>query len=84
MGASGRQIPLNGSIHVSAAGIQRAQNSPFDDARCLRPQIDGLFHPGGHRHRPDAAVLAMEVDQHPAAIPLLDVFQGEIRRFGAT
>ena len=48
-----------------------------------RPEVDRLLHPGRHRHRADAAVLAVKVDEHPAAVALLNVLDRKRRGFGA-
>src|ERR1022692_4246096 len=37
------------------------------------PGIDGHLDPNRHRHRADAPVLAVQIDDAPAAIPLLHV-----------
>ena len=47
------------------------------------PAVDRLFHPGRDRDRAQAAVLAAEVDDHPAAVALLDVLDRERHGFGA-
>ena len=39
----------------------------------FRPEVDGQFDPGRHRNGSHPAVFAAEVDDHPAAVALLDV-----------
>jgi len=61
------------------ASIHRAEYSAFRNAARGSPHIDRHLHPGRHRHGADAAVLANEVYDTPAAIALLDVCERQRR-----
>ena len=48
-----------------------------------QPPVDRLLHPGRDRDRAQAAVLAAEIHDHPAAVALLDVLDGQRHGFAA-
>ena len=50
---------------------------------CGAPPVDCLLDPGRNRDGAQAAVLAAEVDDHPAAVALLDVPGRERHGFAA-
>jgi hypothetical protein len=56
-----------------AVSFMARRSLAFGDESGLAPEIDCLFDPGGNRHRAQAAVLTAQIDDRPAAIPLLDV-----------
>ena len=67
-----------------------ARRSPLFTGRnrCARgddgardPDIDRGFGPARHRHRAHARAFADQVDDHPAAVALLDVVELQRRRF---
>ena len=56
-----------------AVAVERAQDPPLGDAGRGAPEVDRLLDPGRDGDGAQAAVLAAEVDDHPAAVALLDV-----------
>lgn len=61
----------------------RPKDSSARDSGGRRPTIQRLLDPCRDGDGTDAAVLAAEVDEHPAAVALLDVFDRERGGFGA-
>src|SRR5215469_4795367 len=59
------------------ASDHRTEDVAFDDARWHSPRIHRHFHPGWHRSRSGASMLADEIDNAPAAISLLNVREGK-------
>jgi len=64
------------------ATVHRSEYSAVRQTGCGGPSIDRHLHPRRHRHSSDAAVLANEVDNAPAAIALLDVRERQSRDLG--
>ena len=50
----------------------RAQEAPFGDPGGSRPLVRGGFGPGGHGDAAQAVSFAFQIDEHPAALALLD------------
>ena len=50
--------------------------------KMLKPLSLVSEHPSRHRHGTHAVVFTHEVDDAPASIPLLDMFERQRRRFG--
>lgn len=61
----------------TVAAAHRTEHLPIGDSGGCRPSVNRDFHPVRHRSRADSTVLADEVDNAPAAIPLLDVRERE-------
>jgi hypothetical protein len=62
---------------VEGIGLRNGtEEAPGTDACGHGPAVERLFDPGGQGHGADAAVLAAQIDQHPAALSLLDVCDG--------
>ncbi len=66
-----------------AVAVERAQDPPLGNAGRGAPPVDRLLDPGRDRDRAQAAVLAAEVHDHPAAVALLDVLDRQCHGFGA-
>ena len=67
----------------AVALVHRAQDSPAGYARRLDPGINQRLEPTRHRHGADTPAFPHEVRKHPAAIPLLHVFNGQVCEFVA-
>jgi hypothetical protein len=59
--------------------VDRPEQMPFGDTRCVRPRIDRILHPRRHRDRPHPPVLPDEVYDAPTVVPLLNVLHRQIR-----
>ena len=57
-----------------------AKEDAFTDGSGTEPLIQSYFHPGRNRHGPDVATLAVQVDDCPVLVPLLEVPQGQTRQ----
>jgi hypothetical protein len=66
-----------------AAFVDSSQDWPFFNGHDLEPGIHRLLGPVRDRHRPQPAALADQIDQTPAAVPLLNLFAQERRQFFA-
>ena len=53
------------------------------DAGGVAPEVDRLLDPGRDGDRAQAAVLAAQIDDHPAAVALLDVVDRQRHGFAA-
>jgi len=69
------------SAHNASALVDGPEQPAQVDARRFAPAVEADLHPGWNRNGADAPALADQVHDHPAAITLLDVFDGERRRF---
>lgn len=54
---------------------------PADRSVSLPPIVDGYLGPSRHRDSAHAAAFAVEIDDGPAAIALLDVLEGQAGHF---
>lgn len=53
--------------------VDRAKQPSFRDTRSFGPAVERRFGPGGDGDGADALALADQIDDRPAALPLLDV-----------
>ena len=67
-----------------AAADHRPEDMTLGEPGRPGPGIDRHLHPARHRRRAYPAVLADEIDDAPAALPLLDVRERERGDFGPT
>jgi len=67
-----------------ACAIQRPEDVAIGHSHRRSPSIDRYFDPGGHWDRADAPVFADQIDNAPAAIPLLHVRESQRRNFLAS
>ena len=66
-----------------AVPVERAEHAALANPGGVHLEVERELHPGGHRNRPHPAVFAAEIDDHPAAVALLDVLHGQRHRLAA-
>jgi hypothetical protein len=66
------------------ASIYGTQDQSFRNASGREPVVNSAFCPTGHRHTANSLAFADQVDDHPARLAQLDMFDGEFRGFAPT
>jgi hypothetical protein len=64
--------------------IELAKDKSALDSGHPGPCVDGLLSPLGHGHAAHSSAFADQIDNHPSAITLLNVPNGEVHGFTAT
>ena len=65
-----------------AGFADRPEEAVFCNPGCLEPGIDSRLDAGRHRDGPHSISLPCHVGQHPAAFPLLQVFEVDAKQLG--
>ena len=68
----------------TAASVHWPEDVPVGKLSPLAPGVARDLHPARHRHRSNAAVLSDKIHDAPAAVPLLDVCDGQCSYFRPT
>ena len=56
--------------------VHTAEEPPGPDIRCDHPLVDGALYPCRDRNGSYVTALAKQVDNHPAVLSLLNIFDG--------